>query len=97
MTKVLDQDDVVTLLKDWEGSNIEVIVRGRDSDAWLCRFGGTLGKDEGAGAGPFAIDVGGPEAWVIAVPLSFDSAVLAKADVLVVHHADGETTIRKAR
>ena len=60
------------------------------------RFGGTLGADDGAGSGSFQIDVGRPEAWVCPLPLSFDSAVLAKPDVLVIRHEDGETTIRKA-
>jgi hypothetical protein len=87
---------VIALLDGWRGTNIEVIVRGRDSDAWLCRFGGVLCGDDGAGFGPFKIDVGGPEAWVSPLPLSFDSAVLAKPDVLLIRHQDGETTIRKA-
>ncbi len=96
MTNALNRDETMALLNGWNGSNIEVIVRGRNSDAWLCRFGGTLSAAEGAGSEPFQIDVGGPEAWVSAVPLSFDSAVLAKPDVLVIRHEDGETTIRKA-
>jgi hypothetical protein len=58
MTKALERDEVIALLDGWRGSNIEVIVRGRDSDAWLCRFGGVLCGDEGAGFGPFKIDVG---------------------------------------
>lgn len=96
MTKALERDEVIALLDGWKGRNIEVLVRGRDSDAWLCRFGGVLGADDGAGLGPFKIDVGGPEAWVSPLPLSFDSAVLAKPDVLLIRHEDGETTIRKA-
>jgi hypothetical protein len=96
MPEALDRDGVMALLDGWKGNDIEVIVRGRDSDAWLCRFGGTLGANDGAGSGPFQIDVGGPEAWVSPLPLSFDSAVLAKPDVLVIRHEDGETTIRKA-
>lgn len=96
MTKALDRDEVVALLNGWKGSNNEVIVRGRDSDAWLCRFGGVLGGDDGAGFGPFEIEVGGPEAWVCPLPLSFESAVLAKPDVLLIRHEDGETTIRQA-
>lgn len=73
-----------------------MIVRGRESDAWLCRFGGVPGREEGTGSGPFEIDVGKPEAWVSPLPLTFDSAVLAKPEVLLVRHEDGETTIRKA-
>jgi hypothetical protein len=92
MAETLDRDGVKGLLNTWRGSSVEVILRGRDSDAWLARFGGTLGEKDGD---QFVIDVGGPEAWVSAVPLSFESAVLTREDILVVHHADGETTVRK--
>jgi hypothetical protein len=93
MSKELDHDDVTGLLESWQGSDIEVIVRGQDSDAWLCRFGGVLRGRDGT---TFEIDVGGPEAWVSPIPLSFESATLAKPDVLLIRHENGETTIRKA-
>lgn len=90
----LDQDGVTTLLGDWLGSQVEVLVRGRDTKAWLARFGGKLEEDDGGGT--FLIDAGGPEAWVQVAPPYFEEAELVKDDVLVVRHRDGEVTVRKA-
>lgn len=93
MDLVLDYDEATALLEGWRGSDIEVIVRGQDSDAWLCRFGGVLCERDGTN---FEINVGGPEAWVRPIPPWFESATLAKPDLLVIRHTDGEITIRKA-
>jgi hypothetical protein len=69
MTKALDRNEVIALLNDWRGSgDIEVIRPKTESDTWLCRFGGVLGREEGTGSRPFEIDVGGPEAWVSPAP-----------------------------
>ncbi len=92
-TRTLTSEVQVTeLLSTWAGVVVEVIVRGRDSDAWLARFAGTIEEvDPGARVN---ISVGGSEAWVVAVPLGFENAILYDNGVLVVRHTDGETTIR---
>ena len=85
-------EDVVELLSRWAGLAVEVIVRGRDSDAWLARFAGTVETIDPSGH--VNVNVGGPEAWVAAVPMNFVEAVLYDNGVVVVRHGDGETTIR---
>lgn len=90
---MLDADATRAVLSDWSESQVEIILRGNDSDAWLARFAGSLGIGEN---GVFAVHIGGAEAWVNAVPLTFREAVLHSEDVLVVRHVDGQTTIRKA-
>lgn len=86
------ETEVGELLGGWVGVMVEVLVRGRDSDAWLARFAGRIEQvDHGAHV---EINVGGPEAWVKAVPMYFTDAVLYDNGVLTVRHEGGETTIR---
>jgi hypothetical protein len=80
------------VLRDWVGKEVQVIVRGKDSDAYLARFEGTLRGQDG---NSWTIGGEAREVW-IGVPHTMREYELVKPDVLQMRHDDGETTVRLA-